>query len=313
MNRSILGGLSIIFAVFLMAAQDTAIKIMSTDVSFWQLSVVRAPLAFVLLTGLALLLPRTSPGQAWRSAFEPWAMVRAFFLLLMYIFLYLSFPYLKLAEMGAAFYTAPIFTALMSALFLRERVGWQGWMAVLLGFIGVLVVSRPGTGVFTPAIAFPVISGFCYSVAAVLTRAKVQGTDTLGVALSMNVIIFVFAILIVAGLTLFRLPPETTAIEPFLLNGWMPMTVRDWIFIPSLAFLICGLAFFMPLAYQIAPPVLVATLEYVYLIYAGLMGFFLLDETLDGISILGMAILVAAGLLIVFRKQPAPPQAAVAA
>ena len=131
--------------------------------------------------------------------------------------------------------------------------------------------------------------------------------------MSMNVIIFVFAILIVAALTIFRLPPETTVIEPFLLNGWMPMTVKDWIFIPSLAFLICGLAFFMPLAYQIAPPVLVATLEYVYLIYAGLMGFFLLGETLDGISILGMTILVAAGLLIVFRKQPAPPQAAVAA
>ena len=127
MGRPLTGGLSIVFAVFLMAVQDTVIKTMSGDMSLWQLFVLRSPVALVLLSLIALSLPRLSAGKAWRHALMPWALVRSLCVLLMYIFMYLSFPYLKLAEMGAAFYTAPIFTALMSALFLKDRVGLQGW------------------------------------------------------------------------------------------------------------------------------------------------------------------------------------------
>ena len=146
MGRPLTGGLSIVFAVFLMAVQDTVIKTMSGDMSLWQLFVLRSPVALVLLSLIALSLPRLSAGKAWRHALMPWALVRSLCVLLMYIFMYLSFPYLKLAEMGAAFYTAPIFTALMSALFLKDRVGLQGGLAVSLNIVlmvmgGVIVLG----------------------------------------------------------------------------------------------------------------------------------------------------------------------------
>lgn len=302
MGRPLAGGLSIVFAVFLMAVQDTAIKTMSGDVSLWQLLVVRSPLALALLTLTALALPMLSGGRAWRDALAPWALLRSVCMLLMYIFMYLSFPYLKLAEMGAAFYTAPIFTALMSALFLKDRVGAQGWIAVFLGFIGVLVVSKPGTGLFTPAIVLPVIAGFCASVAAVLTRAKLQSSDTLGLALSLNVVLLVLGGAVLLGLMAVNLSPVQIARAPFMLEDWAPMTRADWQLMPFLALLICGISILLPLSYQIAPTVLVAILEYVYLIFGGLLGFIFLSEVLDWVSIAGMVILVLAGALIVFRR-----------
>ena len=164
MGRPLAGGLSIVFAVFLMAVQDTVIKTTSGDLSLWQLFVIRSPFALLILSLAALIVPRLSLDIAWGQALAPWALVRSLCMLAMYIFMYLSFPYLKLAEMGAAFYTAPIFTALMSAWFLKDRVGAQGWVAVFLVFVGVLVVSKPGTGLFTPAIMLPVIAGFAASV-----------------------------------------------------------------------------------------------------------------------------------------------------
>ena len=95
--------------------------------------------------------------------------------------------------MGAAVLIAPIFTALMSALLLRDRVGVRGWFGVALGFIGVLMISRPGSDVFQPAIVLPVIAGLCYSMTAVLTRAKLQHVNTIGVALSLNTILLIFS------------------------------------------------------------------------------------------------------------------------
>ena len=306
MGRPLTGGLSIVFAVFLMAVQDTVIKTMSGDMSLWQLFVLRSPVALVLLSLIALSLPRLSAGKAWRHALMPWALVRSLCVLLMYIFMYLSFPYLKLAEMGAAFYTAPIFTALMSALFLKDRVGLQGWIAVFLGFVGVLVVSKPGTGLFTPAIVLPVIAGFAASVAAVLTRAKLQSADTLGLAVSLNIVLMVMGGVIVLGLRMMNLDPTVVAWQPFMLEDWSPLSAADWRLMPILALLICGISILLPLSYQIAPTVLVAILEYVYLVFGGVLGFLFLNETLDVVSIFGMAILVVAGGLIVFRKQPAP-------
>lgn len=305
MGRSLGGGLSIVVAVFLMAVQDTAIKTMSGDMSLWQLFVVRSPIALLILTAVALLLPRFSSRIAWRDAFAPWALARSCCMLSMYIFMYLSFPYLKLAEMGAAFYTAPIFTALMSALFLKDRVGAQGWIAVFLGFIGVLVVSKPGTGLFTPAVILPVIAGFSASVAAIITRAKLQQSDTLGLAVSLNVVLLVLGGVILLALMVADLSPDLVALAPFMLEDWSPMTGADWRLMPFLALLICGISILLPLSYQIAPTVLVAILEYVYLIFGGVLGFIFLNEVLDAISITGMIILVFAGALIVFRKQSA--------
>ena len=311
MGRSLGGGLSIVFAVFLMAVQDTAIKTMSGDMSLWQLLVVRSPIALLILSAVALALPRFSGRIAWRDALAPWALARSCCMLSMYIFMYLSFPYLKLAEMGAAFYTAPIFTALMSALFLKDRVGVQGWIAVFLGFIGVLVVSKPGTGLFTPAVILPVIAGFSASVAAIITRAKLQQSDTLGLAVSLNLVLLVLGGLILVALMVADLSAEFVALAPFMLQDWSAMTVADWRLMPFLALLICGISILLPLSYQIAPTVLVAILEYVYLIFGGVLGFIFLNEVLDAISISGMVILVFAGALIVFRKSPPPDQKAV--
>lgn len=126
MNNNLGGGFAILTAVLLMAIADAMIKVYMGDLSLWQLFLTRSP--FVL--GLLLALSVSVPGQGLKPAFialgDPWVMLRSVLVLLMYLFMYMSFPYLKLAVMGAAFFIAPIFTALMSALFLRDRVGLRG-------------------------------------------------------------------------------------------------------------------------------------------------------------------------------------------
>ncbi len=303
MNRDLGAAVIILTAVLLMTIADAMIKAFMGDLGLWQLFLTRAPFALALLVGLAAVLPARNwrLRSAWAALCDPWVNLRSVLIVLMYLFMYMSFPYLKLAVMGAAFFIAPIFTALMAALFLKDRVGLRGWLGVALGFIGVMVVSRPGTSVFQPAIFLPVIAGLCYSFAAVLTRAKLRQSNTLGVALSLNLILMILSGLLVLGLNF--VPPPAAWVEhsPFMLRPWAPMAGQDWAAIVVMAVLVCGITVLLALAYQVGRSVLVATLEYSYLIYAGVIGFVFLGEVLDGFSLLGMAILVTAGALVVTR------------
>ncbi|MBB26064.1 MAG: hypothetical protein CME02_11155 [Geminicoccus sp.] len=293
----------ILTAVLLMTIADAMIKAFMGDMGLWQLFLTRAPFALALLVGLAAVLPARNwrLRSAWAALCDPWVSLRSVLIVLMYLFMYMSFPYLKLAVMGAAFFIAPIFTVLMAALFLKDRVGLRGWLGVALGFIGVMVVSRPGTSVFQPAIFLPVIAGLCYSFAAVLTRAKLRQSNTLAVALSLNLILMILSGLLVLGLNFAPPPAAWVEHSPFMLRPWAPMAGQDWAAIVVMAVLVCGITVLLALAYQVGRTVLVATLEYSYLIYAGVIGFVFLGEVLDGFSLLGMAILVTAGVLVVTR------------
>lgn len=303
MNRDLGAAVIILTAVLLMTIADAMIKAFMGDLGLWQLFLTRAPFALALLVGLAAVLPARNwrLRSAWAALCDPWVNLRSVLVVLMYLFMYMSFPYLKLAVMGAAFFIAPIFTALMAALFLKDRVGLRGWLGVALGFIGVMVVSRPGTSVFQPAIFLPVIAGLCYSFAAVLTRAKLRQSNTLGVALSLNLILMILSSLLVLGLNFAPPPAAWVEHSPFMLRPWAPMAGQDWAAIVVMAVLVCGITVLLALAYQVGRSVLVATLEYSYLIYAGVIGFVFLGEVLDGFSLLGMAILVTAGALVVTR------------
>ncbi|MEC8038478.1 MAG: DMT family transporter [Pseudomonadota bacterium] len=303
MNRDLGAAAIILTAVLLMTIADAMIKAFMGDFGLWQLFLTRAPFALALLVGLAAVLPARNwrRRSAWAALCDPWVSLRSVLIVLMYLFMYMSFPYLKLAVMGAAFFIAPIFTALMAALFLKDRVGLRGWLGVALGFIGVMVVSRPGTSVFQPAIFLPVIAGLCYSFAAVLTRAKLRQSNTLGVALSLNLILMILSGLLVLGLNFAPPPAAWVEHSPFMLRPWAPMAGQDWAAIVVMAVLVCGITVLLALAYQVGRTVLVATLEYSYLIYAGVIGFVFLGEVLDGFSLLGMAILVTAGVLVVTR------------
>ena len=312
MNRDLGAAAIILTAVLLMTIADAMIKAFMGDFGLWQLFLTRAPFALALLVGLAALLPARNwrLRSAWTALCDPWVSLRSVLIVLMYLFMYMSFPYLKLAVMGAAFFIAPIFTALMAALFLRDRVGLRGWLGVALGFIGVMVVSRPGTSVFQPAIFLPVIAGLCYSFAAVLTRAKLRQSNTLGVALSLNLILMILSGLLVLGLNFSPPPAAWVEHSPFMLRPWAPMAGQDWAAIVVMAVLICGITVLLALSYQVGRTVLVATLEYSYLIYAGVIGFVFLGEVLDGFSLLGMAVLVSAGVLVVTRPGASAPASA---
>src|SRR5690606_38046864 len=92
------------------------------------------------------------------------------------VFLLIGLRYIPLGEATAVMFLSPLFVTLFSVLVLKERVSGGQWASVLLGFVGVLIIVRPGGELFTPAILLPLAASLCLSGYQLLTR-RLNGTD----------------------------------------------------------------------------------------------------------------------------------------
>ncbi len=284
-----LGSILIVGAVFLMASQDAVIKYVSADLTLGQIFLLRSVLVLVLLH----IIAREDRRACWRNAIVIWPLMRAMFLTLMYFLLYSVISLMPLATLAAAFYTGPLFILLLSALFLKERVPPAGWGAVAFGFLGVMVLLKPGAASFAPLVLVPLLSGLCYAVAAIMTRGRCQNASPTSMALALNIC------LLAAGLVMCALGYLQSDLTggSFLSHFLSSPGLRGWGLIFLLAVLMVGIGLGLAAAYKIAPPAVIAGFDYSYLIFATLFGALLFAEPPELSTLLGMGMIASAGLL----------------
>ncbi|WP_226893700.1 DMT family transporter [Nisaea sediminum] len=288
-----LGIASILGSVFFMAFADAVVKLVSADLTLWQVFTARA------LMGLPVLLVLLG---ATRTRFRPvvpfWTCLRSVLLVLTWIAFYTSLPELELSVAAVAVYTNPIITALLSARMLGEPVSARRWGGVLLGFSGVVAILRPGTDAFSWFTLLPFLAAFLYAISMVVTRSRCRDEAPLTLAFALNGTFLVAGLCATLLLALFGLTPETQATYPFLLADWAPMGLREWALMALLGTLMAVYAAAVAKAYQIAPPAIIGTFDYAYLISAAVWGFVFFSETPDALTLAGMALITAAGLIV---------------
>jgi len=246
--------------------------------------------------GILIVAIRIGGGVLWPRVLR-WALVRSVLLVVIWILYYASLPLLSLATASVAVYTSPIFVVLVAGFFFGDRIGWRQWLAVLVGFIGVVVIARPGTDGFSWAVLLPLGAAVMYGFAMVITREKCQEDTGATLSLSLAVAMLITGVLGCAVLAILDPTPETSALYPFLLGPWVTMSLWDWGVIAFLGLLIALYGAGVARAYQIGTSSVVATFDYAYLISAAVWGFVLFSEVPDGFTIAGMALITCAGLL----------------
>lgn len=286
----ILTGIALILlTVMSMALADAFIKYASSDMTLWQIYVLRS---ILVLPALALLVRGTIRPKA-----PFWVALRSALLVLMYLALYSVIPVLDLSVFAAALYTGPLFIVMLAALFLRERIGKRQWLAILVGFLGALVILRPATDQFTPFALVPVIAALLYALAAIVTRAKCSAETPAALAVALNAALLATGMLISLALAIWQ--PNQGESYPFLLGTWSEPDLRSWQIIAILAALMIVISLGLARAYQSPKPQTIATFDYAYLIFAGIWGYIFFGEVPDALTLVGMAMIGGAGLLVV--------------
>lgn len=289
---------AIVLAVFALSLGDALIKRISVDFTLWQIFVVRSMIAAPVLVlfigyhaGWDQLVPRTLG----------WTTFRSLLLTLMWLTYYAALPHLTLSVAAAAYYTLPIFITLLAAVFLGEAIGTRGWIAVLVGFAGVLVMLRPQADDFNAYALLPLVSAGLYALAMIITRSKCRHEAPLRLSLALNLSFIVVGGLATIVIGLWRPSGPAVAAYPQLLGLWTPMGPDEWLAMGLLAAALFIGSIFAAIAYQSGRSSVVATFDFAYLPFAVVWGILFFAEMPDAVTVTGMVLIVAAGVLSVWR------------
>ena len=289
---------AIVFTVFALSLGDALIKQISADFPLWQIFVIRSMIAIPVL--IAIIRARYQ-SVSFKPVNVGWTALRSVMLTFMWVAYYTALPHVALSVAAAVYYTLPLFITLFAALFIGERVGVQGWIAVFLGFCGVLLILKPQAEDFNVYALLPLISAVLYAFSMIITRTKCKNESPLVLSFGLNVsFISVGAI---ATFLIWLWGPSNAEIEiyHFLLGRWILMGTQEWLAMGLLATAIIIGSVFAAIAYQAGPSSIVSTFDFSYLAFAALWGLLFFAEIPDAITVAGMVLIVGAGMLTVRR------------
>jgi drug/metabolite transporter (DMT)-like permease len=292
----------LLMGVFVLALQDSLVKLMSSDTSFWQFQTLRSigNLGFIVLLALAsgslgLMTPRN-----WRPVY-----LRAALLTVCMFFFFAGAPFLSVPQMAAGLYTYPLFVSLLAAPVLGERVGVWRVGALLVGAVGAAFVLSPWHEDFSTVQILPIIAGFFYATNILTLRRACRNESPLALAFAVGIAFIACGCLGILLLSAFPLAPELRESMPFVAIGWPELTLTVGLFAIFASVLNLTGNICLSRAYQTADASWLAPMDFSYLIFAALWSRAIFDQWPSSQALIGMSLIGAAGVITAWRERVA--------
>ncbi len=279
-DRPALGIVLMLTGIAAFSVMDATIKWLTDDYSVTQIVALRSWFGLPLLSLFALY----GGGVKSLATRRPEIHIGRYLLVLALSFSFFwALSQMKLVDAIAITFAAPIFITALSVPLLKEAVGWHRWVAIGAGFCGVLVMLRPGMGVFQWAALVVLGSVVVYALLMITTRAFKATESTAALMLYPQLGMSLTGIVLAP---FFWITPSLADLGLFALAGMFGSVG-----------VMC-----VTHAFRLGPAAVISPFEYSALIWASLLGYFLWGELPDTITLLGAGIVTASGLYIIYRE-----------
>lgn len=284
-HQNVLRGIGLmVVALGLFSCLDTTAKYMASVVQLpvtqvtWMRFISQVTLMMMVLGVVSvprLLITRKLKHQ----------LVRSLLMLLSTVLNFLALRHLRLDQTQTIYFLAPLVVALLAGPILGEWVGWRRMLAIVVGFVGILVVVRPGYATFEVAMVFAFGSMLCYSGFMLLTRYLAR-FDPPAVTLFYSML---------AG---------TYFLAPFAIIDWVwPRDMLTWVLLASMG-MWGGIGHYIfIIAYRHAPASTLAPFIYFGLITHGIAGYLAFNQLPDLWTLVGAAIVIGSGIYLLHRER----------
>ena len=225
------------------------------------------------MEGTRALVPRDN----WLNAARGLAIVLTTF------FFFSAMKYQGVAETLSIYFIQPILVTALAPFFLSEKVGWHRWVAVIVGFLGVMVIIRPGLIAFNPGTAFAFASGLSAAGVVILSR-KLAGTSS---ALANTLYTSLYGAVLASAVILWQ---------------WQMPTSEQWVMMFGVAIIGTSCNFLIIKAFEYCEASLLAPFGYAEMINATLAGWYFFGDFPDTWTFVGLAILIGAALFVSQRE-----------
>ncbi|MGB0662492.1 MAG: DMT family transporter [Pontibacterium sp.] len=285
------GGLFMCFSMAGFAVEDMLIKAAAQSVSLGVLLMLFGVGGMVLFSLLAWMKGE----QVFNAAyFSKGQWVRSSFELVGRLFFALAITLSPLSSASAILQATPLVVVLGGVLFLGEQVRWQHWLAMAAGFVGVLLIVRPGLDSFTMVSLFAVISTVGFAGRDLATRAAPPSLSNFQLGING------FAVLVLSGLVLqFGFPEQSEQALP--VGASFGLTLSQGVLV--VAIVVSGVLGYNCLtkAMRTGEVAMVTPFRYTRLLFAIILGVVVFNERPDALTLLGGAIIVASGVLVLWK------------
>ncbi|MEQ6249227.1 DMT family transporter [Sulfitobacter sp. HNIBRBA3233] len=282
-NNVPLGILLMIVTTFIFAVQDGISRHLAAEYNVLMIVMIRY--WFFAAFVIAIAKRRAGGIRAAAKTSQPVLQITRGLLLSTEICVMVAaFTVLGLVESHAVFTCYPLLIAALSGPVLGERVGWRRWAAIGVGFVGVLIILRPGAAVFDPAALIPLLAAAMFAVYGLLTRYAGRRDKTATSFFWTGVV-------------------GAVAMTAIGAAFWEPMTRPDWGWMICLCFTGVTGHWLLIRCYEVAEASAVQPFAYLQLVFASLIGISIFGETVSTNVAIGATIIVAAGLFTFWRER----------
>ena len=212
----------LLMGVLVLSLQDSLVKLMAAETSFWQFQTLRSigNLSFIVILALAngslgLMMPKN-----WRPAY-----LRAVLLMICMFFFFAGAPFLSVPQMAAGLYTYPLFVSLLAGPVLGESVGPWRIGALVIGAVGATFVLSPWQDDFSTVQILPIVAGFFYATNILTLRRACRNESPLALAFAVGVGFVFSGSLGILLLSAFPLGENIRQAMPFVAIGWPELTL----------------------------------------------------------------------------------------
>jgi drug/metabolite transporter (DMT)-like permease len=298
----------LLLALLIFSLQDITVKWIGGDYSVIEIVLFRSIIALPATLVLFRIEGHHGRPTTQRHKLE---FVRGFFFFLSFTAYMMGIAALPLADVSTIRNSAPLIITFLSVVWLGEKVGPHHWLALFVGFLGVLFIVKPGSATFNLGSIFALIATLFYALNAMLTR-KLRTTDSSATMAYYSSLIYLLAAVILAPLPVIvgEMPNAHPSIA-FLFRTWAMPTPLDLVVMSGLGLVWAGGMYFTARAYSVTQASVVALFEYVALPISAMWGFLLWQEVPTLTTWIGAFLTVGSGVYILYRmRQEKPMQAA---
>jgi drug/metabolite transporter (DMT)-like permease len=300
MSPAKLGALCALISVIFFSINDVAIKFLSGGYALHQVVLIRSVIGLIII--VVIIAPMTTGWAIARTKKLKMHMLRGLCVVFANMTFFLGLAAMPLADAVAIFFISPLVITLFSVLFLGEVVGPRRWAAIAVGFIGGLVMMRPGTDAFQRASVLPLAAAFCYAGIHIITR-RIGGTESAATMAFYIQIMFIivgvsFGLIVGDG----RFGDQSDPSLAFLFRAWSWPVVADYPVFLIIGIGIAVAGYLISQAYRVAEASYIAPFEYLALPISVILGMIVFAEFPGVWDYLGMALILGAGLFTIWRE-----------
>jgi len=263
---------------------DTIAKYLSSDLSFFQITWARY--FFTVFFALPFMFFFFRKNLTWTTQ-PKLQILRGLTLFIANVLFFYSISIISMAKALTLAFVAPLITTALSPIILGEKVGFRRWSAVLVGFVGSLIVIRPGFIEFNLASIAALGTGFFYGIYLIITRKLHTSDSPLLTLLLTGVVGAVFGSFIVPVV-------------------WINPTFNQWSLLALMGIFACLGHFFLILSLKYADASKLAPFGYFEIITNVTLGYYFFKDFPDGYTFLGLFIIMGSGLYIFIRESSKP-------